>query len=349
MIIRKIKKHLRIIKQCGIYTEVHTLFNHKVKKDYSDFELAKKREKYHMNLDISKYPSELSKWYKIQTGNILNLNSPKRFTEKIQWIKLYGMDDKQTLLSDKWCVREWIKEKIGQEYLFEAYGAWNSFDNIPFEKLPEIFMLKGNHGSHMNIKVEKKSADIDELRKLVTNWLSTNYAFSKGSFELQYLNIPRKVIAEKYMVDSNEEELKDYKFHCFNGIPRFCEVISERSKLETIDYFDMNWNHQDFIDEPLSSPIKNSKVPQKKPKCFDEMKKLSKILSKSFPYVRVDLYEIGEKVYFGEMTFTPAAGADVFTPSSADYMLGKMLKLPNVKKPIILDKSQEVSNGEVKK
>lgn len=333
-----LKKHLNNVADYGLITEIITLYKHIIKKDYSDFELSKKRENKFINMDTKKYPLYLKKWYSFTTGHELNLDEPKRFTEKIQWLKLYGMGDIETQLADKWLVRKWVQEKIGSEYLFDVFGAWKCFEDIPFERLPDKFMLKGNHGSHMNYLVEKDSIDYAQIKKEINRWLQTDYAFSMGCFELQYLNIPRLIIAEKYMTMDDNSEIKDYKFHCFNGKPIFCEVICDRSTAETIDYFDMDWKHQSFIDEAETSKIKNSSSNIEKPKSFETMLNLAKILCHDFVYVRVDLYDINGNVYFGEMTFTPAGGGDVFSPDSADFMLGDMLVLPQSKKATICKK-----------
>lgn len=333
--VRNLEKHLLTIKRFGFWTELITLYNRKIKNDYTDFYLSKKREKFFINLDVKEYPKYLSEWYKIKTGHDLNLDNPVRFTEKIQWLKLYGMGDIETQLADKWLVRNWVEYKIGAKHLFEVFGAWNSYEEIPFETFPRTFMLKGNHGSQMNFLVDKENVNYSALEKKVNQWLLINHAHANGCFEMQYLNIPRKIIAERYMTNNDNEELNDYKFHCFNGKPMFCEVICDRTSNETIDYFDMEWKHQDFIDEAEYSKIKNSAKEIEKPDSFEEMKRIANILCEGFTYVRVDLYDIDGMVYFGEMTFTPASGGDIFTPDDADFMLGEMLNLPSEKKAII--------------
>lgn len=326
---RKVEAHLFLIKRAGLITEIKTEINHKLKHNYDDYELKLKVQKYCKSLPKDNYETELAKWYYINTGHRLSLSNPKRFTEKIQWMKLYGFGELETVLVDKYLVRSWIKERIGEEYLIPLIGVWDDPAEIDFNELPSSFVLKGNHGSQMNLIVKNKSdIDSNNVTKKLRQWLSLDFAFCLGGFELQYEKVPRKIIAEKYMVDGKKNDLTDYKFHCFNGTLKYCEVICDRSKKKTIDYYDMNWKHQDFIDEAKDSKVKNSVDNHLIPEKFDEMKFVAKKLCQGFPYVRVDLYQIGGKVYFGEMTFTPSSGADIFTPDDIDFELGKLLELP---------------------
>lgn len=326
----KLCKHLNQIRRYGIATELVTIYQHIIRHDYWDYELRIERQKYYENLPKSKYEIELKNWYYQETGHTLDLEKPRRFTEKIQWMKLYGFGDKETMLVDKYKVREWVKQTIGEEYLIPLYGVWDNPNNIDFDLLPKPCILKGNHGSQMSIIIrENSSIDKSAVIKTLEKWLEVDFAHCLGGFELQYENVPRRIIAEKLMIDNDTGELNDYKFHCFNGVPKFCELICNRSTKETIDYFDMNWEHQNFIDESADSQIKNSPTIPIKPDLFEEMKILAQKLSEGFPYVRVDLYIINNRVFFGEMTFTPASGADIFTPDSADYMLGDLFTLPH--------------------
>lgn len=325
-------KMLDEIQKYGLKSQVILLYNHKIKHDYSDYDLKIKRQTFYHNLDKSKYETELKKWYYFRTGHKLNLDCPKRFTEKVQWLKLYGFGDLETRLVDKYLVRDWVKEQIGEQYLIPLYGVWADPEDIDYDKLPKSFMLKGNHGSQMNIRVnDKDNLDIENLTDTLKRWLSLDFAHCLGGFELQYESVPRRIIAEEIMIDDGKCDLDDYKFHCFNGVPKFCEVISGRSEIETIDYYDMEWVHQDFIDEPESSAIKNSTYKIPMPANFQEMKRIASKLSGGFPYVRVDLYSINNRIYFGEMTFTPASGGDKFTPDAADFMLGELLSIDGIR------------------
>lgn len=316
------------MKKYGIQSQLKLLYNHKIQHDFSDYDLKIQRQCFFHELDRAQYEKELKKWYYFKTGHKLSLDSPKRFTEKIQWLKLYGFGPLETRLVDKYLVRDWVEEKIGKQYLIPLYGVWAAPEDIDYSNLPKSFVLKCNHGSQMNIRVDDKdSIDTAQLSKTLKKWLALDFAHCMGGFELQYENVPHRVIAEKVMTEEGRYDLDDYKFHCFHGEPKFCEVISGRSKLKTIDYYDMDWIHQDFIDEPESSPIKNSTNEISMPANFHEMKRIASKLSNGFPYVRVDLYSVGNKLYFGEMTFTPSSGGDRYTPDTADFMLGELLRI----------------------
>ena len=204
-------------------------------------------------------------------------------------------------------------------------GVWDNFDDIDFDLLPNQFVLKTNHASATNIIVrDKKIFDKENAREKINAWL--NWDFGTYLYELHYNNIPKKIIAEKFMSDGKNSELSDYKFWCFNGKPFICQYLTERSTELTLDYFDLNWKHLDI--ERHDHP--NSKHPEKisKPKNFELMKKLAAELCKGFAHVRVDFYEVAGKIYFGEMTFTPGSGIFTYKPDSADEELGKLLTLP---------------------
>ena len=234
-------------------------------------------------------------------------------------------------MADKYLVREWIKQEIGNEYLIPLLGVWDSFDEIDFEDLPKSFVLKCNHGAKMNIIVrDKEKLDKEKIRKLINGWLEQDFGLCEGTFQLQYSLIPRKIIAEKYMEETGFTDLRDYKFFCFNGQPMYCQVISDRSENETVDFFDMKWNHLDFTGLAC---FRNSSEEISAPKSLEKMVSLSQTLSKNFSFVRVDFYEIDGKPYFGEMTFTPASGLGHFEPDEMNKVLGDLIQLPE-KKPI---------------
>lgn len=287
-----------------------------------------RRQKYYEQMPPEQYKAELKKWYYKANRKELHLEDPKEFNEKIQWIKLNGTTDQMTRLADKYLVREWVEEKIGREYLIPLLGVWDTSSQIDFDGLPDRFVLKCNHGSSMNILVKNKSSlDIQATKRKLDEWMEVDFAFLYRDFQMQYHAIKRKIIAEEYMETPGHSDLMDYKFHCFNGKPIYCQVISERSKKECIDFYDMDWRHQDFIDEPVWSPIKNSEVEIEKPVSFEQMRAIATVLSEGFPYVRVDLYEIAGKPYFGEMTFTPGSGGGGFQPDEMDRKMGDLVQL----------------------
>ncbi len=254
------------------------------------------------------YPRALQSVWKIRTrGDTLDLDHPQSFNEKIQWIKLHDVTPLMTKLADKYLVREWISEKIGDQYLIPLLGVWDSFEDIPFDDLPDQFVLKCNHGSGMNLVVKDKSkVDISASRTQFDQWMAMNFAFKGLGLELQYKDIPRKIIAEEY-IEQMDADLLDYKIHCFSGEPRIVQVIGSRDYVHHTAkeaFFDLEWNPVNLMYHTYD---KYETLPEK-PANLDELLRLSGILSKDFRYVRVDWYDISGDIKFGEMTFTPASG-----------------------------------------
>lgn len=260
--------------------------------------------------------------YRLIIGKKLNLSNPKTFNEKLQWLKLYNRKNEYTDMTDKYKVREYIENKIGNKYLIPLIGAYNTFEEIDFKKLPNQFVLKPNHTSgDIYICKNKSKIDYGKLKKEVNNWLKENYYWT--SREWIYKNIKPRIICEKYMVDESGTELKDYKFFCFDGEPKALFVATDRGIDTRFDFFDLNFNHLPFMQY-----YKNSVKKIVKPRGFDEMIKLSKILSKGIPHVRVDFYDIYGRVYFGELTFFHFSGFVKFEPEEYDKLFGNWLELP---------------------
>lgn len=267
----------------------------------------------------------LSIKFYLRHGKRLNLSNPQTYSEKIQWLKLYGRRPIDTVLSDKYAVKEYISRTVGSQYVIPLLGVWNSFDEINFDSLPNQFVLKCTHDSGgIVVCKDKSSLDFKKARKILTRGLKHDYyVFSR---EKAYKNIPRRIIAEEYKEDSQTSELRDYKFFCFDGEPKLLFVASDRQKEgeETkFDFFDMQYNHLPFIN---GHP--NAKIQPQKPDKFDEMKLLAAKLSAGIPHVRVDFYEANGQVYFGEMTYSHWGGMVPFEPEEWDYKLGSWIKLP---------------------
>lgn len=287
----------------------------------------KKDYKFYKNLHPDNYADELKDWYKLQTGEILNLENPKTFNEKIQWIKLYDSTPLKTRLADKYLVRDWVKKQVGEKYLIPLFGVWNKFDDINFDKLPDKFVLKANHGCGWNIIVKNKGKfDKAATKKKLDRWLNTNYAFESG-LELYYKDIPPKIIAEEFL-ENEDKDLYDYKIWCFNGKPEFIFLLAERQIKSKIAVYDLNWNLLPFS---CSFPQYDKSV--SKPDNLSEMLNVAKMLCKDFAYTRVDLYRLDNgSLKFGEMTFTTASGLCTWNPSEYDLVLGEMIILPETKK-----------------
>ncbi len=275
-----------------------------------------------LDTPLDKLKLYLKVWFFKKTGQILNLYDPKTFNEKIQWLKLYDSTPIKTRLADKYLVRDWVKEKIGEEYLIPLLGVWDKFDDIDFDKLPDRFVLKCNHGCAYNYIVKDKSKmDKKDARKKINKWMKRNYA-QNGGLELHYKDIEPKIIAEAYIEDSNNE-LNDYKIMCFNGKPQYIWIDQGRFSKRTENIYNTKWELQPFL---LSYPNSKEQVPP--PENLDKMFELAEILAKDFSLARIDFYNVDGKIYFGEITFTSCSGVDKFIPSSYNRVWGDMLKLP---------------------
>lgn len=257
--------------------------------------------------------------YREHIGVELNWDKLNTYTSKMQWSKLYDKNPMKTELSDKYLVREWIKEKIGEEYLIPFLGVWDSFDEINFDILPDSFVLKTNHGTGSVLIVKDKNKLNKRTAKMMfDDWMKMDYGYRIG-FEVHYSPIKRKIIAESYM-ETPQGELQDYKFLCFGGKPYYCWVDMGRFTTHTRNVYNMKWELQPWNQEEYA----NYPEPIEMPMNFDKMIELATILCKEFPHVRVDFYNIEGKVYFGEMTFTNGRGLDRILPVEYDKMLGDL-------------------------
>ncbi len=263
--------------------------------------------------------------YRIRQGKKLNLSKPQTFTEKIQWLKLYGRKDIYTQMVDKYEVKKLVANIIGDKYIIPTIGVWNSIDDIDFESLPRQFVLKTTFGGggYVFVCKDKNTLDINRCKTI----LQKNYQqdIYKQLREFPYKNVPRRIIAEQYIEMDKECDLVDYKFFCFHGRAEYCQVIKDRGTKETIDFYDCNWNHQEFIG--LNPLVEHSITPIPKPKAYEEMIEIANKLSSSIPFLRVDLYNINGKIYFGELTFYPASGFGKLNPPQWNYKLGQMIEL----------------------
>lgn len=288
--------------------------------------MRKVKAKFILSIGSNFFPDRifLKCLFKYRMGYKLNLNNPRTFNEKLQWLKLYNHNPLYTTLVDKFAVKQYVGDKIGFQYVIPTLSVWNSFDEIDFDKLPNQFVLKCTHDSGgLVICKDKRNFDVTEARKKITKCLKHNYY--KSFREWPYKNVPPRIIAEKYMEDESGE-LRDYKFFCFNGSVKALFVATDRQKKNVdtkFDFFDDKFKHL-----PFTKGHPNADVPPGKPTCFDEMVRLAEILSEDIPHVRVDFYEIYGKVYFGEMTFFDNSGIVAFNPPKYDEIWGDWIKLP---------------------
>ena len=285
------------------------------------FEVLDRRGFYN-SVDDEKY---LKKKFKSLMGKELDLKNPQTFNEKLQWLKLYNRRDEYTMMVDKVAVRDYISEKLGEEYLIPCLGVWDNPEDINFDELPEKFVLKCNHNSGLGMCIckDKSKLDIEKVKKELKKGLEQDYYMTNR--EWPYKNVPRKIIAEKFMVDESGTELKDYKLFCFDGKPCYMFIATDRSTpgVETkFDFYDMKFNHL-----PFTNGHPNSDKVIQKPKGFEEMKELACKLSEGIPHVRIDFYDINGKVYFGETTFFHWSGMVPFEPAEWDYKFGELLNI----------------------
>lgn len=266
----------------------------------------------------------ISKLYKKRTGMSLDWNNLVSYTEKIQWLKLYDATNEKTLLADKYKVRNWVKDKIGDDYLVPLLGVWSDFNEIDFKKLPNKFVLKVTNGSGANIIVDNKDdLDLRLAKTKIHYWMHVDKAYIKG-FEMHYTKIKPKIIAEAF-IDHDDDDLPDYKFLCFNGEVRYCWIDTGRYHQHKRNVYDINWNLQPWNQYTYG----NTEFEIEKPANFDKMLELAGTLSKGFLHVRVDFYNVNGKIYFGEMTFTNGSGFEIITPQKYNVMLGGLIKLPD--------------------
>lgn len=299
--IRKIIKKIKLYK---IYIKLSNIKNNNRKK-LNDFEFLKKR-------------------FKENTSKDLNLDNPQSFNEKLQWLKLYYRPEILTTFADKYKVRQYVSEKVGEEILIPLVGGpWKSANDINLNELQDEFVLKCNHdcGSVFLINNENKNKIGSVKRKLNEN-LKENY-YWRGR-EWPYKNIERNIFAEKLIKDKSIGGLKDYKFHCFNGKVELIHVDFNRNKNHQRNIYNKDWQ---FLDIKIQYE-NNKEYVFEKPEKLEEMIEIAEKLSDYHPYLRIDLYLVDKKIFFGEITMFHGGGMESFTPEDVNMDLGRKLKLP---------------------
>ena len=262
--------------------------------------------------------------YKYITGHKLNLNNPIRYTEKLQYLRLYTYPKNKEVIrcAGRVGVRDYLKELGLEEYLIKIYGIFNSYDDIDFSKLPNQFVMKCTHGSGMNfICYDKEKIDHKSLKKKFNCWLKTNYG--KKTVEMHYSPIKPQIIIEELMLE-NGKLPTEYKIHVFNGVAKYLYVVTSRNVDIRYNNYYIDWTP---FDGAQFNGWKKTVYPLEIPENFKNMVVLSENLAKIFPFVRVDLYTINGKIYFSEMTFTPAKGTLIFDDDDADFEIGKWLDI----------------------
>lgn len=268
-------------------------------------------------------------YYEYYTGKKYNDANPLRFNEKLQWYKAHYQPKILNKLVDKYAVREYVKEKIGEEYLNDFIAIYDNISDIDFDALPKQFVIKGVHGYGYNIIVHDKSKlNRTKARLKMYKWKYRNQ-YWRGGLEWAYKDVKPRFMVEKYMEEAAHGALTDYKFFCFNGKPKFVEVHLDRTENHKSGFFDLDFKQLPIRDIPIEGVI-NKPVP--KPSNFDEMVHLVEVLADKFPFVRVDFYSINGKSVFGEMTFYPGDGRFEFVPDEYNYKFGEYFVLPKLPK-----------------
>jgi len=284
------------------------------------------RGKYKNRVDWSReedYEKNIEKAYKLYMGETLDLANPQTFSQKMQWLRIFDNSPMKTKLADKYLVRDWVKNTIGEEYLIPLLGVYDNFEQINFEELPDSFVIQCNHGCGYNIVVKNKAElDYEDARNKINQWMSENFAYRFG--EWHYKDIKRKIIITQY-IEELSGDISDYKFFCFNGKPWYILFCTDRaSGVLKNSFFNMEWDNMNFnyTGELINFPVQ-------KPQNFELMCELAEKLCDGFKHVRVDFYNINGKIYFGEMTFTSYAGYFKFKPEEWNLKLGQLLHIYN--------------------
>ncbi|WP_276390843.1 ATP-grasp fold amidoligase family protein [Eudoraea chungangensis] len=261
--------------------------------------------------------------FRILAGYALDLDNPRSFNEKIQWLKLNDRSELHIQCADKYEVRSHIAKKIGESYLIPLILSSDDVEDLRPDSLPNYpIIIKSNHSSG-GVYIIRNKSEIDwvKVKEDFKAQLSQNYG--DGKVEWQYEQIKPRFVIEKLLLDEHNKIPSDYKFHCFNGKVGMIQVDMERGVNHKRNLYDREWNYLDFTWNYYPN-----REPEIKPKNYDKMLEIAEILAKDFLYVRVDLYTVGENIYFGEMTFHPASGFARFVPQKWDYYFGDLLKLP---------------------
>lgn len=267
--------------------------------------------------------------FRLIMGENLDLSNPKTFNQKLQWLKLYNRKPVYTTMVDKYAVKEFVANIIGEEHIIPTLGVWESVDEIDWEALPNQFVLKTTHGGGgCDVIICKDKTNFDRVAAKEKLNISLKSDIYYNFREWPYKNVPKRIIAEKFMTN-NGRDLEDYKIHCFNEEPKFILVCSNRYDKDAMidDFYSPNWELMD-VRRP-GHP--KSEQASKKPELLQQMLELSKKLSKDVPFLRTDFYIINNQIYFGELTFFPASGMSKFEPQEWDYIFGNYLKLRNNK------------------
>ena len=270
----------------------------------------------------------LSLLYKLETGRNLNLDNPILFNEKMQWLKIHDRKDIYSMMVDKYEAKKYVGKIIGEKYIIPTLGIYDNFEDIDFDALPKQFVIKCTHDSGGLVIVKDKSKlNVTSAKNKINKCLKKNFYWTGR--EWPYKNVKPRIIVEKYMTDENSSSMKDYKFFCFNGVPKIMYLSEglENHKTAAMSFFDMNFE----LVNCKRKDYKLLKYQPSKPRNFEKMKEFASLLSSGIPHLRVDFYEINGELFFGELTFYTNSGMIPFENEEWNYKMGEMLELPKKK------------------
>lgn len=300
-----------------IIRKANTLFRH------PNVIFIKILQRYSLRINDRVY---LKLMYFFHVGKFLDIDNPKTFNEKLQWLKLNYIKPEFTTMVDKLAVKDYVENKIGKEYVINTIAIWNDINSIDFNILPDSFVLKntfGGGGNGIVVCHDKSKLNIkDTLKNLQKNFSLDLYKYGR---EWPYHNVPAKIFAEECLIDLEIGDLRDYKFFCFNGKAKFCKVDFGRFSKHRANYYNLNWEIQEY-GEKVCPPDFDMKI--EKPHNFYKMIELANNLAEGLPFVRIDLYNVSGRIYFGEITFYPASGFGPFTKKGIDEQWGNLINLP---------------------
>lgn len=261
--------------------------------------------------------------YRAHMGQKLDLKGPKTFNEKLQWLKLYDRNPLYTTMVDKYAVKQYVAERIGQQHLIPTLGIWERFEDIDFASLPDQFVLKTTHDSGgIVICTDKRQLDLVAAQEKMQRCLQRNYY--RRSREWPYKNVKPRIIAEAFMTDESGAELKDYKIFNFGGVPKLIQLDFDRFCGHKRNLYSVDWKRLD-VEYKYPGDARRFVSP---PDGLDEMLELARVLSGELPFVRTDFYIINGKIYFGELTFFPEGGFGSFSSDELALQLGEQIILP---------------------
>lgn len=298
----------------SIFTEKATFSGYSI--DYLNSKFLTKEERI----------CELKRLFYNNCGYYLDMDNPKTFNQKLQWLKMNYDNPQLKRCVDKAEFKTYIQEQLGEGYAVPLYGVWENENSIDFDALPNTFVLKStiqSDGRHIIVVKDKKQLDFDKLKTVLSSWLLPRNSLCT-SYCNAYKTLRPRILAEEY-IEGFDDQLIDYKFMCFNGKAEMLFVVADRKKRMCVNFYDLEWNLL-----PFTRKYPNTEAPLKKPKNFDLMLEIANKLAAPFPFVRVDFYEStnGSRIYVGELTFYPGGGYESFQPFEWDRKLGDMLRLP---------------------